>query len=74
MHTAIMKAKDKIEQNAQQGRRTLLLCYFAGHGATYENSTNVLINTNQRGEEVHQYDLEGWLSLTCAKVKGSYVI
>ena len=34
MHNAIMDAKDKIRMNAEHGRRTLLLCFYAGHGAT----------------------------------------
>ena len=32
-------ARTKIEQNASQGRRTLLLCFYAGHGATVNNTT-----------------------------------
>ena len=41
MHSAIFdganSARSKIEQNSIQGRRTLLLCFYAGHGVA-ENS------------------------------------
>ena len=34
MQRAIWGAEDKIKENAEQGRRTLLLCFYAGHGGT----------------------------------------
>ena len=41
MRSAILDRPDsaykKIAENARQGRRTLVLCFYAGHGAT-ENS------------------------------------
>ena len=49
-------AFDKIEQNAEQGRRTLLLCFYAGHGASENNRTKALFNSNDR--DINRYDLE----------------
>ena len=40
-------ARDKIKKNAREGRRTLLLCFYAGHGATTKyNRSVVLLNSN----------------------------
>ena len=36
----------KIRQNTEQGRRTLLLCFYAGHGCNDENSTVAYLNSN----------------------------
>ena len=33
MTTALEQTKEKIKQNAEQGCRTLLICFYAGHGA-----------------------------------------
>ena len=65
---AIRGAKDKIENNALQGRRTLLLCFYAGHGATDLGTTNALVNSNQRGDKEggNQFDLERYLNI-CAE-------
>ena len=51
MNRAIGQAYDKMDDNARLGRRTLLLCFYAGHGATKGNSTWALFNSNQRGDE-----------------------
>ena len=40
--SAIRSAKHEIIQNAKRGRRTLLLCFYAGHGATINNQTVAL--------------------------------
>ena len=66
MHDAISEgpnsARIKIKQNASQGRRTLLLCFYVGHGATQNYSTYVLLNCNQRADPYvvgdNQYNLE----------------
>ena len=57
-------ARAKIEQNASQGRRTLLLYFYAGHGATDTeySLTLALLNSNQRGGVGgNQFRLEGFL-------------
>ena len=51
--------RDKIRQNAEQGRRTLLLCFYAGHGATKYTKTWALFNSNNRNN--NQNELEGYL-------------
>ena len=57
----------KIRQNTQQGRRTLLLCFYAGHGANHDNSKYALLNSNLRLEDYgNQYDLEHALGSSCA--------
>ena len=66
-------ARAKIEQNSRQGRKTLLLCFYAGRGVTFEYSTRALLNTNQREGMRYQCALEHYLS-ECAKEKGAYVI
>ena len=65
----------KIAQNAEQGRRTLLICFYAGHGATKDNTTYALLNSNRRGRLAgcNQYNLEEMLN-QCVKEKGGYVI
>ena len=57
----------KIQQNARQGRRTLLLCFYAGHGATKNSKTYALLNSNERVNGENQYSLE-------AMENGAYVI
>ena len=76
-------AKAKIEQNAEQGRRTLVLCFYAGHAATVDSKTSALLNSNQRDDHEaafsnydeggNQFDLELLLG-ACIKQKGAYVI
>ena len=75
MASAICEIWDKIEQNAIQGRRTLLLCFYAGHAATRDSYTWALFNSNKRGDESggNQEGLECWLHET-ALLKGAYVI
>ena len=76
MHSAIQEAKRKIRQNASQGRRTLLLSFYAGHGATKNNETYALFNSNERQgyeEGGNQLNLESYLR-HCAAEKGAYVI
>ena len=41
--------EDKIRQNAFEGRRTFLLCFYAGLGASDDNETYALLNSNRRG-------------------------
>ena len=50
----------KIRQNASQGCRTLLLCFYAGHGANKNSETHALLNSNIRGNIPggNQYYLE----------------
>ena len=62
----------KITQNAEQGRRTLLLCFYAGHGVTDDNELNVLCNSNERAGE-YEYIMESVLN-ACIEVNGVYVI
>ena len=50
MEEPVQGARDKIIQNAEQGRRTLLLCFYAGHGCTFKGETRVLLNSNQRDD------------------------
>ena len=52
-------AKAKIKQNARKGRRTLLICFYAGHGATVNSTTRALLNSNDRYR--NQFFLEGSL-------------
>ena len=75
MNRVIEDTKVRIRQNAQQGQRTLLLCFYAGHGVQYNNKTRVLFNSNQRGLEHggNQYWLESELRI-CAREAGLYVI
>ena len=48
MYDAIIDARKKTERNAEDGRRTLLLCFYAGHGATVNSETYALFNSNDR--------------------------
>ena len=73
MYDAMRKAMIKIRQNAQQGHRTLLVCFYAGHGATVLYKTEALLNSNQQGNDRKQYELEYELR-ECAKLNGVYVI
>ena len=68
MQDAIEEAEDKIRENARQGRRTLLLCFYAGHGGTDGGTTEALLNSNQRGywPGGNQFDLETYLN-SCAE-------
>ena len=66
-------ALHKIAQNAKHGERTLLLCFYAGHGATVDSKTSVLLNTNDRNDWI-QFDLEDYLDEWFIKEKGTYVI
>ena len=55
MHEATIDGPtEKIRQNASQGRRTLLLCFYAGRGATLSRKTTALLNSNERGEFENQ--------------------
>ena len=62
-------ASQKIAQNAREGRRTLLLCFYAGHGAQVAGllGTYALLNSNQRGNQGNRFPLEGILSDFCAR-------
>ena len=74
MHTAIKRAGTKIIRNGKLGRRTLLVCFYAGHGATVKNSTNALCNSSEKeGRNCNQYELEAWIR-GCLKSAGAYVI
>ena len=70
---------DKIFENAEQGRRTLLLCFYAGHGAIQEQSnykyTWALFNSNvgERSQGGNQFNLEGEMD-DYARRKGTYII
>ena len=44
--TAFQETKDKITNNTQQGRRTLLVCFYAGQGII-KITTSALCNTSQ---------------------------
>ena len=68
MWYAINDAIDKIKENAEQGHRTLLLCFYAGHAGTEGGTTWALVNSNQRGYEDggNLYGLEVYLN-ECAK-------
>ena len=70
----MMESADKIGENARQGRRTLLLCFYAGHAVTDQGYTNALFNSNQRGEKVggNHCPLEGWLKAISNRIKGAY--
>ena len=48
MADAIIRAISKIQENAMQGRKTLLLCFYAGNGATEKSTTIALLNSNKR--------------------------
>ena len=65
-------ARAKIRQNAREGRRTLLICFYAGHGATTGIMTSALFNSNSRNRG-NQYPILVDLG-DCAKEKGAYVI
>ena len=68
--------KKKVIDNSRQGRRTLLLCFYAGHGATKNGKTRALLNHNKINAFLitgGQFDLEEKLD-DCAKLKGAYVI
>ena len=64
-------AKVKIHDNAREGRRTLLIFFYAGHGATVGSKTRALLNSNHRGD--NQYGIEKALG-ECAKFNGVYGI
>ena len=70
MGSALMEVVAKIKQNASQGRRTLLLCFYAGHGATKEGITWALFNSNLKFELPLEYGLRYIL----AREKGCYLI
>ena len=57
--------KAKIAQNAEQGRRTLLLCFYAGHGVTFNTMTSALTNSSELPDEFgmggNQFMMEFWL-------------
>ena len=50
MDSAIEGVIEKIKQNASLGRRTLVLCFYAGHGFTEEGMTRALFNSNEQFE------------------------
>ena len=56
MGSTLTSVYDKIVENADLGRRTLLLCFFAGYGATKDGSTCALFNSNRHG--LHYSELE----------------
>ena len=56
--------KKKIKQNAKQGRRTLLLFLYAGHGATKNSQTSALLNSNDLED---LWELEKLLDEYCAQ-------
>ena len=61
-----------MKQYASQGRRSLLLCFYAGHG--YGNGS-ALLNSNRRGhdERGNNYILDDFIS-NCAHINGTYSI
>ena len=73
MYDAMRGAIIKIKQNALQGKRTLLVCFYAGHGATVLYKTEALLNSNLQGGDRNQFELEFKLR-EYAKLKGVYVI
>ena len=73
---AIHVAEMKIADYAKQGRRTLLLFFYIGHGFTgcCDTDTEVLLNSNIRGGKAgYQYPLGDYL-FECNKQPGAYVI
>ena len=79
MAVALIEARKKIYQNAKQGRRTLLVFFYAGHGAN-KSYLNVLFNSNKQNHlgniEYGDYinlNLESLLR-DCAELAGAYVI
>ena len=71
MHNAIMNARVKIKQNAEQGCRTLLLCFYAGRGYSTSIGTAVYLNSNSR--DYNLYSLQDRLE-SCVRLNGAYVI
>ena len=72
MYDAIIDARKKTERNAEDGRRTLLLCFYAGHGATVNSETYALFNSNDRVLD-NQFSLEYMLGRS-TELNGAYVI
>ena len=68
MRDVTVGAIAKMGQNAQQGRRTILLYFYAGHGALLKGDVRALTNSNRRGVEEggNEYNLEIILRNTCA--------
>ena len=51
MRSALMEARDKMMKSKAEGRRTLLICFYAGRGGKNERGEKcVLLNSNVRGE------------------------
>ena len=74
MDTAMSLADKKIKQNSRDGRRTLFVCFYAGHGAYDGINTIALLNSKERElEEGNQYPLEKVLR-KCANLAGAYFI
>ena len=76
MYDAITKTSDKIKQNALEGRRTLLLWFYAGHGVTIDGETYALLNSNRRPEYgwYGYYKSLDLTSLDGANTEGAYII
>ena len=74
MQSAIDNTFGELEQYSSQGRRTLVLCFYAGHGVTYYSKTYALLNSNKRGNTTggNQYPLEVMLGESARE--GAYVI
>ena len=63
----------KIRENSRVGRRTLLLCFYAGHAYTLDTRNKVLLNSNDRNK-FNRFPLEINLRATAILEKGVYVI
>ena len=74
MDRAISDANIKVRESALQGRRTLLLLFYAGHGAETPDGTVALLNSGERGEASNYYPLEFMFRFSFAEVKGSYFL
>ena len=60
MNETFIEVDKKIQQNASQGHKTLLLFFFAGHAAIEGIQTYALLNSMTRGdiEGGNQFNLE----------------
>ena len=68
---AFMETAKKMSENKKQGRRTLLVCFYSGHGIN-RGGTKAMCNPNEKGKQT-EFPVETNLKLL-RQYNGSYVI
>ena len=73
MGSALGEAGRTVRENSEQGRRTLFLCFYAGHAEYDQDGTQAYLNCGPLGKS-HGYELVAELGAIADHHKGSYLI